>query len=84
MSVGRWDPAEAAFTAALAAAVPGPDQLLQVHYLAASRLLKVHAASSLPNEGHWSQHVIMWPRILCTGPAQQQFFMMGFTRLSAT
>ncbi|KAK9868616.1 hypothetical protein WJX84_006947 [Apatococcus fuscideae] len=43
---GRWDPAEAAFTAALAAAVPGPDQLLQVHYLAASRLLKGQAKST--------------------------------------
>ena len=38
---GKWDPAEAAFTAALAAATPGPDQTSQVHYLAACRLLRV-------------------------------------------
>ena len=37
---GRWEPAEAAFTAALAAAAPGADQARQVCYLAACRLLQ--------------------------------------------
>ncbi|KAK9864759.1 hypothetical protein WJX84_012411 [Apatococcus fuscideae] len=43
---GRWEPAEAAFTAALAAAAPGADQGKQVCYLAACRLLQNQAKSS--------------------------------------
>lgn len=48
VSAGRWEPAEAAFTAALAAAAPGADQGRQVCYLAACRLLQASPSQTSP------------------------------------